>query len=138
MGFFGKHHDDGPDIYDEDEVEELLTDSELYFDAPQLRSTTVSITPKDIWRFDTDRWLECIEELPYDFRCYFDTRKMISRAYRNCREEIVDFESYEGGRSAAFTDSFDYDGHDVTLDITFSRAGDRAPYVFTVDIKVDE
>ncbi|MBQ9483577.1 MAG: hypothetical protein IJU82_05230 [Ruminiclostridium sp.] len=141
MGLFGKKKapvEEEPDIYDEDEVDELLTDSELFFDAPELKSTTLSITPKDIRRFDTDRWLECIEELPYDFRCYFDTRKIISRAYKSCLDEIADFESYEGGRSTTCTDSFEYDGHDITIDITFSRESDHAPFVFTADIKVDE
>ena len=141
MGLFGKrerYEDDEPDIYDEDEVDELIVDSALFVEAPPLESTTVSITPKNVYELDAGAWLGFLEVLPYDFRCYFDTRRAFVRAFEKCREEVVDFESYEGGRKAEYSESFEYDDHDVTIDFTLSRSGNNAPYIFTADIKIDE
>ena len=59
MGLFGWLKDeDGPDIYDEDEYDELLTDSALYFEAQKLESVCFSVSPKDVFRLDTDAVLE--------------------------------------------------------------------------------
>lgn len=138
FGFFDKSVNNEDEVYDEDETDELLADSALYIEAPLLRSTCISITPKDIYSLDTNGWLEFLQELPYDFRCYFDTRRAFSNALRSCREDIADFESYEGGRRAEYSESYDYDDHSVVIDFTLSRDGDRAPYVFTADIKIDE
>ena len=141
MGLFGKLWKaayDEPDIYDEDEVDELITDSELYVEAPPLESTVVTVTPKDIYRIDMAAVLENIAELPYEFRCYLDTRRAFTKAFEQCREEIVGYESYEGGRSAEYSAGFGYDDHDITIDFTLSRDSDGSPYRFTADIKVDE
>ena len=138
MGIFGKKYDDGPDIYDEDEVDELLADSELYFEAPPLESTVVTITPKDIYHADMALILENIADLPYEFRCYLDTRRAFVKAYEKCREELIGFESYKGGRSAEYNASFGFDDHEINIDFTLSRDDDNSPFRFTADIRVDE
>ena len=138
FGMFDPRVNDEDDVYDADETDELLEDSELYFAAVPLESTVVSVTPKDIYHFDTGGWLEYLETLPYEFRCYFDTRRAFAKAYDICREEITDFVTYEGGRSADYSESFGYDDHTVSIVFSMSRDSDRSPYVFTADIKIDE
>ena len=141
MGFFGSFDPDvnnEDEVYDEDEYDELLEDSELFFEAPPLESIALLFTPKDIMRFDAAAALEYVSELPYEFRMYFDTRRAFTRAYDICREEITGFESYEGGRSAEYKTGFDYDDHDITIDFSMSRESNGSPYVFSANIKVDE
>ncbi|MBQ3841430.1 MAG: hypothetical protein II820_01930 [Ruminiclostridium sp.] len=138
MWLFGKkEEDDEPDIYDEDEIDELLIDSALYFDTPELRDMSLTIYPKDIYRLDTDALLESIEQLPYEFRCYLDTRRAFSNALVSCREQISDYVSYEGGRSAEYSRSFEYDDKPVSITFTLSRDSDNSPFAFTVDIKTE-
>ena len=138
FGFFDPAVNNEDEVYDEDETEELIEDSSLFFEAPPLESTSVKFTPRDIYRFDAGAALEYVENLSYDFRCYFDARRAFNRAFDRCREEIAGFESYEGGRTAIQSESFDYDDHSIVIDFTMSRDSDRAPYVFTANIKVDE
>ena len=136
--FGGKHEDDGPDIYDADELDELFIDSALYFAAPGLGNVSFTVYPRDIFRLDTDALLESIGQLPYEFRCYLDTRRAFANALKSCRDEISGFASYEGGRSAEFTASFEYDDIPVSIEFTLSRESDGAPFAFTVDIRTDE
>lgn len=139
MGLFGWLKDeDGPDIYDEDEYDELLTDSALYFEAQKLESVCFSVSPKDVFRLDTDAVLESAELLPYEFRYYLDTRRAFANALKNCRDEIGGYVSYEGGRSAVYTASYEYDGHSVVIDFTLEKPDDCSPFTFTADITVDE
>ncbi len=141
MGLFGTFDpevNNEDEVYDEDEYDELIEDSELFFEAPPLESIALSFTPKDIMRFDPSAALEYVEELPYEFRCYLDTRRAFTRAYDICREEITGFESYEGGRSAEYSTGFDYDDHEIMIDFSMSRESNGSPYVFSANIKVDE
>lgn len=139
MRFFGNRaEDDEPDIYDADELGELFIDSALYFEAPRLGNVSFTVYPKDIYRLDTNALLESIGQLPYEFRCYLDARRAFANALKSCREEISGFVSYEGGRSAEFTASFEYDDIPVSIEFTLSRESDGAPFAFTVDIRTDE
>lgn len=139
MDLFEKFTDDDePDIYDEDEYDELLTDSALYFEAQKLESVSFSVTPNDIYRLDTNAMLENIELLPYEFRCYLDTRRAFANALKSCREELDGYVTYNGGRNSEYTASFDYDGHSVVIYFTLRKSDDRSPFTFTADIRVDE
>ncbi len=143
MGLFGRkkesltEYEDDNEIYDADEEYDLYTDSALFIEATPLRSTVITVYPRDIYRLNTDSVLENAGELPYDFRYYLDTRRAFSRALDSCREEITGFESYEGGRTADYSAEFDYDDNDVRIYFTLSRESDSAGYVFTARIVVN-
>lgn len=136
--FFGIGDSDEPEVYDEDEEDELIGESALYTDAQPLRSITVTLYPKDIHNVDTDALLENMTELPYEFRLYLDTRRAFSNAFRFCGEAITDYSSYEGGKSAEWSESYEYDDHSVNIDFSISRDSEDSYYVFTADIKIDE
>lgn len=141
MGFFGwlkrPAAEPEPEVLDEDEFLEEMSENELYVDDVPLENTVISFRLRDLNRFDTDAVLENIENLPYEFRLYFDTRRALSRAYETLREELRWFDSYEGGRSADSDAHYDFDDHDIDITFTLSREGDREPFVFTADIRVD-
>ena len=136
--FFGIGDRDEPEVYDADKEDELIAESELYTEAQPLTSTTVTLYPRDIKNVDTDALLEKITELPYEFRLYLDTRRAFANAFRFCGEGIADFESYEGGRSSEWSESYEYDDHSVTIDFRISRDSRDSYYVFTADIRIDE
>lgn len=139
MGLFSRWfgNDDEPEVLDEDEFLEQLSDDELYVDDVPLESTVISVRLRSLEGFGTDAFLEGLEQLPYEFRMYFDTRRAFSRAYSSMKEEIAYFESYEGGRSVEYDEYFEYDDHTVTINFTLSRDGDSEPFVFSADIKID-
>lgn len=114
-----------------------LSDEELYFEATGLQDTVLTVRLGSPRSFDTDKYLERLEQLPYEFRHYLDTRRAFSRGLKTCAEEISDFESYEGGKTALWLTSFDFDDAEVTLEFELSRAGDNEEYVFTVKITVE-
>lgn len=138
MGWFSRKKDKEPEpeVLDEDEFLEEMSDDELYVDDVPLESTVISFAPKDLYRFDTDMFLENLEQLPYEFRCYYDTRKAFSRAVESLREEM-DFESYEGGRSVEYSAEYEFDDHDVEIVFTLSRDSDSSPFRFSADIRID-
>lgn len=139
MGLFGRlfGDDDEPEVLDEDEFIEQLGDDELYVDDVPLESTVISVRLRGLEGVDTDEFLERLGTLPYEFRMYYDTRRAFSRAFASMREEISFFESYEGGRSADCSESFEYDDRNVEIFFTLSRDGDGEPFVFSADIRID-
>ncbi len=143
MGVLGRFFDrifgddDETEVLDEDEFLEQMSDDELYVDDVPLESTEISVKLRSLEGLDTDALLERLEQLPYEFRMYYDTRRAFSRAFASMSEEISYFESYEGGRSVGYDESFEYDDRAVAVSFTLSREGNGAPFVFTADIKID-
>lgn len=142
MGLFGKlfgtsHDDEEPEVLDEDEFLEEMSNNELYVDDVPLENTVITFRPRDLGRFDTDAVLENLENLPYEFRMYFDTRRAFSRAFSSLSEDLQGYDSYGGGRSATYDAHYDYDDHSIDIGFTLSRGSDREPFVFTADIRVD-
>lgn len=133
----GSEEDDEPEVLDEDEYLGELSDSELYVDDVPLENTEITFTLRDLKRFDTDTVLENYDRLPYEFRLYFDTRRAFSRAFGSLSEELRWYDSYEGGRSAAYDEHYDYEDHNIDIFFTLSRDSDREPFKFTADIRVD-
>ena len=141
MGLFRRTDDSGDvyiDVYDPDEEYDLMLESALYVEAQPLRDTSFTFYPRDIYRLDTNALLESVEALPYEFRCYYDTRRAFAKELEKCREEVTGYASYKGGRSASDSRSFEYDGYMVTIDITLSKDSDASPYKLTADIKVSQ
>ncbi len=139
MSIFRKREENGDiyiDVYDPDEEYDLMLESALYVEAQPLKDTSFTFYPRDIYRLDTNALLESIEELPYEFRCYYDTRRAFAKSLEKCREEVVGFVSYKGGRSASDSHTFEYDGRRVTIDITVGKESDTSPYSFTAEIHV--
>ena len=133
---FGTDENDVPEVLDEDEYEEALSDSELYVDDVPLEDKQFSLTLRDLRKFDTDSWLESCEELPYDFRLYLDTRRAFSRAFGNMCQEMT-YDDYSGGKTAQAEDEYDYDDNTINISFTLSRADNGAPFIFSADIKVN-
>ena len=129
--------DEEPEVLDEEEFLEEMSDSGLYVDDVPLEDTVLTFTLRDIKRFDTDTVLENYDRLPYEFRLYYDTRRAFSRAFSALSEELRWYDSYEGGRSAENDEHYDYDDHSIDILFTLSRDGDARPYCFTADIRVD-
>ncbi len=139
MGLFSRlfGNDDEPEVLDEEEFLEQLSDDELYVDDVPLDSTAVSVRLRSPEGVDTDDFLERLGQLPYEFRMYYDTRRAFSRALESMREEIGYLADYEGGRSACHSEEYEYDDHRVEIYFTFSRAGNGEPFVFEADIRID-
>lgn len=141
MGLFDlfRRGEPEPEVLDEDEFLELMTDDMLYVEDVPLTGTTVRFRINDLRSFDSDMMLaslENLDNLPYEFRCYFDTRRAFSRALENLSEEMY-YDSFEGGRSADCSAEFTFDDHDVMIEFTLSRADDDAPYIFNAEIHID-
>lgn len=137
FGWFRKKPEEElPDIYDPDEVDELVADSMLYTDAQPLKSVSFSVAPDDIFTLDTNALLENIRELPFDLRTYYDMRKTFSRGREQLIEEVGFLDSYEGGRSAEYRKSFEFDDKTVDVTLTLSKQSDNANFVLAADIKV--
>ncbi|MBQ9383149.1 MAG: hypothetical protein IJT87_02810 [Ruminiclostridium sp.] len=132
-----KAPDEDIDVFDPDEEYDLMLESALYVEAQPLKDTSSTFYPRDIYRLDTDALLESVEELPYEFRCYLDTRRAFAKAFELCREDITGYASFEGGKSAWEQRTFKYDGRCVTLTVTLSRESERAPYTLTAEINFE-
>ena len=139
MGLFSKlfGNDDEPEVLDEDEFIEQMSDDELYVEDVPLENTVVSVRLRTLDGVDTDDFLERLGQLPYEFRMYYDTRRAFSRAFSALSEDIAYMESYEGGKSTECDAAFDYDGHDITIYFSISRQSGTEPFVFSADIRVD-
>ncbi len=138
MGLFHRKREYEDEVYDPDEIYDLYAESQLFVEAPPLCDTTITVCPRDIYSLDTDAVLERAQELPYELRYYLDMRRAFSKALESCREQIVGFESYEGGRTASYSSGFEYDGRRIKVDFTLSRESNRSGFVFTAYVRVND
>lgn len=137
MGLFDRYNK-GDEVYDADEYDELETDSALFVEAQPLRSASFTVYPKDIYDIDTNALLESLTELPFEFRYYMDAKRAFAKALRELRDEVAEYESYEGGRSASYDTEFEFDEMLVAMHFSLSKDNDSAPFAFSVDIKIYE
>lgn len=133
---FDEEYENGGFLTPDCEDYEQLSDDELFFDN-ELKSTRLSVRISSPQAFSTDDFLAQIVEFPYEFRHYLDTRRAFSKALKYCSEEIDGFVSYEGGRSAKWETSFDYEDYEVTATFELAKPSDDEAYVFTVQIEVE-
>lgn len=136
MGLFRRKTEDDIDVFDPDEEYDLMLESALYIEETPLKHTSFTFYPRNIRCLDTDALLESIDELPYEFRCYLDTRRAFAKCFEICLEDITGYESFEGGRSSWEQRSFSYDDKRITLTVTLSKESDTAPYTLTTEIQV--
>lgn len=131
-----EEYENGGFLTPDSEDYEQLSDDELFFEN-ELKSTRVSVRISTPESLNTDDFLAQIAELPYEFRHYLDTRRAFSKALKYCAEEIAGFESYEGGRSAKWETSFDYDDYEVTASFELTKPSDDEAFVFTAQLEVE-
>ncbi len=127
-----------PEVYDEDEEYELMSDSELFVEAPPLVSNQLTFTLREVYDIDTDVLLESARDLPFEFRYYLDTRRAFSDALKSCRDEIAGYSDYTGGKSAVYDTEYEFDDHSVAIVFTLTRDNSALPFTFTADIRIDE
>lgn len=117
--------------YEGEPVTEPLSDDEIYVED---KSFGGIISEEFEYPEDIDI-IPLIEkmDISYSVIADYDVRKKFRQLYKKACEEVVDFESYEGGRICTLEDECECSDHYLTLRLTLQRDSDSAPYKLTLE-----
>lgn len=112
---------------------DIIEEEEFYVPSVKLENAFLVTEVQNPESFDP---LEFIDDsdLYMELVNYRDFRKAVSRGYKACMEDICGYESYEDGKSVAFSSDFELDDTPIKTVISVSKAADNAPYVLSIDV----
>lgn len=117
--------------YEGEPVTEPMSDDEIYVEDKSFGG----IISEEFEYPENIDIISIIEKMDISFSVIddYDVRKKFRRLYKEACEEVVDFESYEGGRSCTLEDECECNDRYLTLRLTLQRAGDNSPYKLTLE-----
>lgn len=129
--FTSKSDDTADNEYNDDMVTEPLSDDEIYVEDKGFGGI---ISEEFEYPEDVDI-ISLIEKMDISYSVIddYEVRKKFRKMFDKACEEVVDFESYAGGRICTLEDECECTEHYLTLRLTLQRDGDDAPYKLTLE-----
>lgn len=129
--FTSKNDDTADNEYNDEPVTEPLSDDEIYTED----KTFSGIISANFEYADSVDIISLIEKMDISYSVIddYEVRKKFRKMFDKACEEVVDFESYAGGRVCTLEDECECTEHYLTLRLTLQRAGDDVPYKLTLE-----